>query len=349
MLNGIGQAGAAPAQQGAVAGNLNPPPQPSPWCAWLPLLILGLGMGAVVAGSVTLVTKLIPRPASLAMLAIGAAGLGGYLAQGYCRRGNQPQIVGNVPPPGSRHPIGNDPFRPRTMGEAFRELLLGAPPPSVIPKPVAGSGKMVTRLVPVSATTEITVHHDDAIVEVVEGPTTTLEVTAEDNVIDLLEPGNHKTTGGLYLASKHKGVIAPTRKIVYRVTLPQVKAVHLLAPPQLSGLPPAPSSTINVGLLCGDYQFVCSIQATPGTVTVKGGKVTSQRVTILGPGQYRAPQLMTQASHVELLADDGSAEVHATQQLSGRILGERTIVRYRGKPADFTINNIHGGKILSAD
>ena len=162
-------------------------------------------------------------------------------------------------------------------------------------------------------------------VEVAVGPAESVVVTADDNLLPLIETTVKGDT--LEIGSHHS--YSTSLGVKLKITIPAIDGVHI------SG-----SGNIDVtGLKSDDLE--AGITGS-GNITLKGA-VTKLHGHITGSGDLRAGDLG--AKNVEVtVTGSGNAMVHATDQLNANVTGSGDI-RYSGNPAQVRKNIIGSGDV----
>lgn len=138
-----------------------------------------------------------------------------------------------------------------------------------------------------------------------QGDDNTLSISAEENIIDLLE---QKIDGNeLILGVKPNVVFKTHRPIVYKL---------IVADPQkliVSG-----TANVTIDRLKG-ASFTCDISGS-GDVKIQAGEVKQQHVIISGSGDYKAANLKSQTAQINI-SGTGDAVIHADKSLAVSISG----------------------------
>jgi hypothetical protein len=201
---------------------------------------------------------------------------------------------------------------------------------------VRGSGDLVTESRAVSGFNEVRLDGAGRLV-ITQGESETLEIEAEDNIIDEL---NSEVSGQtLVLGFQERFLrtsILPTRNITYTLTVTDLTSITFNGAGELemdSLDTPALELVINgAGQINLDDLMADSLTVQiSGTGTVNiGGQVTSQSVNIDGAGNYSAEDLQTETTEVDINGL-GNGTVWATQTLSITINGGGSL-NYYGSP-----------------
>ena len=237
----------------------------------------------------------------------------------------------------------------------------------VNPNSVQGSGNIETQTVDVSNFDQISLEiSGDVYVE--HGQTESVTVEADDNILPLLET---KVTGKeLVLSTKPNQGIDPSRKIVYRITVKDLRGISINGSGNFY-VRPIQSDTMDLSLggsgnieiddlatgklsldLNGSGNItIDKLAATTIDSSVNGsgdislaGQAPSQKISFSGSGNYQAGDLKSKTAEINI---PGSADVTVwvTDELEANINGSGT-VRYYGKPTVDQSGN-GSGKIVS--
>jgi hypothetical protein len=179
---------------------------------------------------------------------------------------------------------------------------------------IRGSGNLTTESRAVSGFDRIVVSGQGVIHVDISG-TESLEVEAEDNILDVLT--TKVVNGRLELSVEPLTNIRPTREITYRITATQLRGVSISGSGQLD------VSTVDTDA------FEVRISGS-GTVTPTGTS-THLDVEISGSGQFQGADLVSTTGSVNV-SGSGAAVVNVTDDLSASVSGSGTI-RYLGDPA----------------
>jgi len=237
----------------------------------------------------------------------------------------------------------------------------------LIPNSVTGSGKIVTQTVDVSNFNSVSLEGSGD-VYIQQGQTESLTIEADDNILPLLVTtvkGNE-----LVLSTKPNQNINPSQKVVYHITVKDLKGVSLRGSGNFY-VDPLKSDSMDVLLSgSGDITFkdlttgkfspdlngsgninANKLAATTIDASVKGsgdvslaGKADSQTISFSGSGNYNAGELQTGSADIDI-AGSTNATVWVTNALNVKVNGSGT-VSYYGKP---TVNQSGSGsgKIVS--
>jgi Putative auto-transporter adhesin, head GIN domain len=149
-------------------------------------------------------------------------------------------------------------------------------------------------------------------VDVTVGPANSVEVTADDNLLPMIET----TVSGETLKIGSKGSYSTSLGVKIKITAPSLDALAI------SG-----SGDVHVkGLKAGEMEAKIT---GSGNVTLNGG-VDRLRVRILGSGDVRAADLAAKDVQVSVTGS-GNASVRASEQLDASVAGSGN-VRFAGNP-----------------
>jgi hypothetical protein len=178
---------------------------------------------------------------------------------------------------------------------------------------VRGSGNVVTEQRLVSGFDRISVS-GQATVHVEITGTESLEVEAEDNVLEVLTI--EVKNGRLELGTEPFKSVSPTRDIVYRITVARLTEVDI------SG-----SGQLDVATL-DDTAFSVSVSGS-GSVR-PSGTVADLSVDISGSGRFLGEALESATADINI-SGSGGADVWVTDSLDAAVSGSGS-VRYAGSP-----------------
>lgn len=178
---------------------------------------------------------------------------------------------------------------------------------------VVGSGVVVTESRTVSGFDSVALGGVGQLI-MEPGASETLTITAEDNILPLLE--SDVRDGTLSLGPRSGTPFSSTRDIVYRLTFRDMRSIAV------SGVTTTTAAGIDTDLL--------TIVASGVTTIGISGTADRQDVTVSGTSTYLAEDL---ATRITTLTISGSARVvvHASERLEGQVSGSAT-VEYVGNP-----------------
>ena len=218
---------------------------------------------------------------------------------------------------------------------------------------VRGSGKIVTQEIDVSDFDSVSLEASGNVF-IEQGQTESLTVEADDNIQPLLE---NKVRGSeLVLSTKPNQGIDPSRRIIYRITVKDLKGISLKGSGNFS-ISPLTSESMNISLPgSGDINIedletgelsidlfgsgnisIDHLTATSIDTSARGsgdiklaGQADSQNISYSGSGNYVAGDLETNTANVNI---PGSSDVTVwvNDTLKTDIDGSGT-VRYYGSP-----------------
>jgi len=199
-----------------------------------------------------------------------------------------------------------------------------------------GSGELTTETRAVSGFNRVQIDGAGELI-IIQGDTESLEIQAEDNIIDELTSEVRDNTLVLgYRDSFLRNTIIPTERIVYTLTLMDLSEVTIngAADMEIDSLE-TETFTLNIngaGQISIDELMAdnLSVQIS-GTSSIEvAGQVAEQSITIDGAGNYQAGDLATNITTVDINGL-GNATVWATTTLDISIDGGGNL-RYYGSP-----------------
>jgi hypothetical protein len=176
-----------------------------------------------------------------------------------------------------------------------------------------GSGVLVTESRPVSNFTGISVSGVGRVILENTG-TESLTITAEDNILPLLESEVRGSI--LTLGPRPNTNLSPTRNIVYRVTYRDLRS--LLA----SGVTVIEANGIATDAFTTTASGVSTISVA--------GAVDRQTITLSGTSNFTGERLTTRVTNVNI-SGVSNAVVHASERLEGAVSGS-SVLEYVGNP-----------------
>lgn len=200
-----------------------------------------------------------------------------------------------------------------------------------------GSGELTTETRAVSEFNRVQIDGAGELI-IIQGDTESLEIQAEDNIIDELTSEVRDNTLVLgYRDSFLRNTIIPTERIVYTLTLMDLSEVTIngAADMEIDSLE-TETFTLNIngaGQISIDELMAdnLSVQIS-GTSSIEvAGQVAEQSITIDGAGNYQAGDLATNITTVDINGL-GNATVWATTTLDISIDGGGNL-RYYGSPS----------------
>jgi len=199
-----------------------------------------------------------------------------------------------------------------------------------------GSGTLTTQSRDVSSFDAVQINGAGELL-IIQGETESLEIQAEDNIIDELTSDVQENTLVLgYRDSFLRNTIIPTERITYTLTMTELSQVTIngAASMDIDSLETGSlaliingAGNISINQLLADNLNV----EISGTTTIEiGGQTSQQTVTIDGAGNYRADDLQTNSTTININGL-GNATVWATETLNISIDGGGNL-RYYGLP-----------------
>ena len=203
----------------------------------------------------------------------------------------------------------------------------------IIPDPVVGSGKAATEDRAIGPVTELAISGGGT-VDLVPGNVQSVRVTADDNIVGLLETSFHN--GKLSLHTRSFSQIQPVTPIKYTLTLPELEKLTITGAGHLhaSGLK-SESLTVkmsgagNVTLDTISCKTLNLCMSGAGNSTL-GGSVEKLVVKLSGAGEIDAQELKSKSVETDI-SGAGTAKVWALDALKVKVSGAGTIL-YKGKP-----------------
>jgi len=203
--------------------------------------------------------------------------------------------------------------------------LLGVPGAcNIVSSAVVGSGVTASEDRQVADFTEVQLSGSFE-VEVEVGPSKSVRVEADDNIVPLISTA----------------VVGSTLKIATRQGFSTGQPVKVwVTVPRLLGVDHSGSGSVHAHGIDGE-RFVARLQGS-GSIRL-AGRADALAATLDGSGALMAADLVTGSATVDL-AGSGTAEVHASEHLGVTITGSGA-VRYAGEPEDITRNILGSGTI----
>ena len=195
-----------------------------------------------------------------------------------------------------------------------------------IPNTVVGSGNVASENRSLSGFSSVTVE-DSANLDVTLGPSESVTIQAEDNILPLIE--TRVQNGQLVIGTKSYTGISTRRPVHVMVTMKVLKSVTLRG-----------SGNIEVSQMAGEH-LVVNLPGS-GNITVTG-TAANLNVNLSGSGNVYCEELKAKSARVTLNGS-GEVEVFADQNLDARMRGSGTI-RYSGNPAQVSKNITGSGSI----
>ena len=200
-----------------------------------------------------------------------------------------------------------------------------------------GSGNLVTETREVSGFNEVQLDGAGRLV-ITQGETESLEIEAEDNIIDELTSGVQGQTLELGFEEQlWRNNVIPTRGITYTLTVIDLTAITFNGAGDLE-MESLDTSSLELVINGAGQINLDELTADSLSVQVSGtgsidisGQVSSQSVTIDGAGNYEAGDLQTSSTTVDINGL-GNGTVWVTESLDVTIDGGGTL-NYYGSPS----------------
>ena len=192
-------------------------------------------------------------------------------------------------------------------------VLLGATSGCMGINTVRGSGKVITETRTVSGFTGVEVNGDARVV-IEPGDNETLEIAADDNLMQYLTADVKGSK--LVLGPKNLTNLSPTERITYRVTAKSLSSVDA------SGSVKVEAKGIRTDSL--------SISLSGSGEIEVSGEATTQKVVLSGSANYEAGNLASKDANITI-SGSGKAVVAASDKLSVTVSGSGD-VEYIGAP-----------------
>ncbi len=169
---------------------------------------------------------------------------------------------------------------------------------------------------------------------IVPGSTPSLSVTADDNVLPLLET---ETDGGkLTISTKSRVSLRPKTKISYTLTVPRLSAISVSGAGNVTAQQ-LTTGALTVKLSGAGTANLSNVACKSLTLNLSGAgsaklSGTTERLTVKlsGAGDIDGAGLKATAADVQI-SGAGHANVWATEELKARVSGAGD-VRYKGSP-----------------
>lgn len=237
------------------------------------------------------------------------------------------------------------------------------------PGAIVGSGRVVTR--------DYALRDFDAIrlatsgrLEITQGETFGIQITADDNILPVLQPQVER--GMLVLRTDSSVTMLQSETLVYHVTLPHLRELYLsssgdIALERLKGERLLVINSSSGDIVLGEVQLeeldaalhgsgdlnIAILQAHSITTAINGsgearlaGNTGTLHATISGSGDLHATDLAVGAARMTVNGS-GDARIWVLDELEARISGGGN-VEYYGAPALHANNRINGsGELLA--
>lgn len=198
---------------------------------------------------------------------------------------------------------------------------------------VTGSGKSITEDRDVGPVTEVVLSGTSTL-KVIAGDTPSLTVTADDNVLPLLET---ETTGNQLCLTTRSGYSIRTKTpVVYTLTVPRLEKLSISGSGS-AAVSGASRGEVTVKLSGSGNVTWENLACKSLTLTVSGsGRATAAGTTerlvakVTGSGDVSAAELQARTGEVSV-SGSGTVTVWAADQLTARVSGSGDI-KYKGSP-----------------
>jgi hypothetical protein len=200
-------------------------------------------------------------------------------------------------------------------------------------EPVRGSGNFATEERPIRPVQELVIA-DDMNATISQGSFLSLQLTADDNILPLLE--TRQSCGKLSLRSKSGYSLHPLTPVVAQITLPQFSKLTVSGTGNVQGVG-LTTDELTVKLSGAANTTLTDLTCRKLTVNVSGAGTTTISgiaeklvVQLSGAGDLDATGL--KAAYVETrVSGAGSAKIWATDDLKMKVSGAGAI-EYKGNP-----------------
>jgi hypothetical protein len=203
----------------------------------------------------------------------------------------------------------------------------------VFEEPVTGSGIPRTESRTVGSFTELVVSGLGT-VELVRGEMPSVRITADDNILPLLETRNHN--GKLALGMRSGASLHPVTPITYVVTAPDLKKLHLSGAAHVKSVS-LPGQYIDIRVTGAGTATLRDVNCASLKLTLSGaghatlsGRADRAVLNISGAGDINAGELKATAVEAHV-SGAGIISVWATDELKAKVSGAGK-VRYNGEP-----------------
>lgn len=211
---------------------------------------------------------------------------------------------------------------------------------------VVGSGVAATEQRPVASFSAVDLNGSGRLI-IRQGDTESLTVTADDNILPLIE--SRVQAGTLHLGPQPGSNIRPKTPIVYELTLKNLTSVEINGSGKVEADALRTSSLRLEGN--GSSEFTLGqLQASTLKVQINGsgsftaqGQADRQEVEIHGSGDFKGENLKGQDADINI-AGSGQAVVNVTGKLDVEIAGSGQ-VEYLGDPSNVTADVSGSGKV----
>lgn len=198
---------------------------------------------------------------------------------------------------------------------------------------IIGSGDMITQARRVSGFNSIQLNGIGTLY-IEQGNGESLEITAEDNIIEYLE--SNVVGNNLRLEESNFVNVDPTKEIIYRLSVKDLEKLEVNGLGELH-IGPLETPRLNFKISgSGDADFM-DLQADSLMLEISGlgnvkvtGNVASQRVDLSGAGHYDAQNLLSGEAKINI-SGTGKAVVWVTSELDVELSGMGNL-QYYGSP-----------------
>lgn len=198
---------------------------------------------------------------------------------------------------------------------------------------VHGSGISKTEERAIGNVTELTISGTDT-VELVRGETSTVRISADDNILPLLETRNHN--GRLTIGTRSGVWLHPVTPISYVVTVPDLKKLTLSGAAHVKSAN-LPGQELDIRLTGAGTATLNAINCTSLRLTLSGaghgtlsGRAEKAAFQISGAGDINAGDMKVKEADAHV-SGAGTITVWATEQLKAKVSGAGK-VKYKGQP-----------------
>ena len=198
---------------------------------------------------------------------------------------------------------------------------------------VRGSGQLATIMRPLPAINAVELDGVGKLV-IQQGERTSLEITAEDNLINYLKTVPRGTS--LHIFIEDHVNLRPTGEIIYRLTVEDLRRVTAGGLGQIE-IHPLKVDRLDVRLSGNNSVVINELAADRFSLDASGlgdieitGSVDSQDVRISGMGNYEAGSLRSRKALVDI-SGAGSALLWVTDAMNAKLSGAGNI-QYYGSP-----------------
>jgi hypothetical protein len=198
---------------------------------------------------------------------------------------------------------------------------------------VRGSGELATIMRPLPAINAVELDGIGRLI-IQQGDRTSLEITAENNLINYLKTVPKGTSLHIYIEDHVN--LRPTSDIIYRLTVKDLRRITVGGLGQIE-VKPLRVDQLDIRLSGNNSVMIEDLAAGRFSLEASGlggieisGAVDSQDVRISGMGNYGAGSLQSRKARVEI-SGAGSALVWVTEEMDADLSGAGSI-QYYGSP-----------------